>query len=201
VKRRLRHWHRWLGLALLAPLFVWIATGVVFLVRPGYAAAYADLHVAERPLAQAAGPAPRPGWLEIRRLRTVLGRHLLVRTQHDGWQQFDPDTLARRPAPGPATIRRLVAAAIDGRKRYGHIVDVDGSTVTTSTGVRIDVDWSRLRLDQRGRDTRWIDWAYDMHRLQWTGIGGIDRTLGGVVLLLLAASAGIGARLVLRPRR
>lgn len=196
--RQPRHWHRWLGLALLAPLVVWIATGAVFLLRPGYEAAYADLSVQRYPLGRG-GPAARDGWHEVRRVRTVLGPHLLVRGGDGDWRQLEPGTLESRPLPNGDAVRRLVADAIAGRARYGAIERVDGATVHTTTGVTIEVDWPRLTLDQRGRDTRWISWAYDVHALEWTGIGWLDKALGTLGLALLTLAAGLGAWLFFRP--
>lgn len=196
----LGHWHRWLGLALAAPLVVWIVTGAVFLARPGYEAAYADLSIQRYPLRKQSGPRPRSNWQEIRRVRTVLGPHLLVRTA-DGWRQLDPDTLGPRDAPDARDLRRLVADAIAGEPRYGRIESVAGTRVHSSTGVIIDVDWTTLSLDQRGRDTRWIAWAYDVHSIEWTGIRTLDQALGGLVLLLLATTTRVGLWLALRPRR
>lgn len=197
----MRRWHRWLGIALLAPLAVWIATGAVFLVRPGYESAYADLEVRHYPLAAGAQAEPRAEWHGIRRLRTILGPHLLVRDDQGEWRQLDPETLQPRPRPGEASIRRLVADAIGARERYGDIEAVSADRIRTTTGVAVELDWDRLALDQRGRDTRWISWAYDIHRMQWTGIGPLDLALGALALLLLTASATIGARLLIRPGR
>jgi hypothetical protein len=197
--RPARHWHRWAGLVLLAPLAVWIATGAVFLVRPGYEVAYAELAVkryalGDAPARESAGP-----WHEVRRLRTILGPHLLVRDGAGTWRQLDPATGAPRPRPDPGALRRLVADAIGEAPRYGRIARVEGNMVHTTTGVRITLDWPRLALEQRGRDTRWIAWAYDVHSMEWTGVAWLDKALGGVALLALAAVSGLGAWLFARP--
>ena len=192
--------HRWIGLVLTVPLLIWILTGAVFLARPGYEAAYADIAVQRYPLPATPGPKPKPQWREIRRVRTVLGPHLLVRTG-GGWRQLDPDSLAPRPQPGARAVRRLVADALDDRPRYGRIDSVAGTTVRTATGVNIELDWTTLTLDQRGRDTRWISWAYDVHSIEWTGIPALDKALGGLLLVLLTSSTAIGVWLVVRPSR
>lgn len=198
--KRLASWHRRVGLILTLPLLIWIVTGAVFLARPGYEAAYTDLAVKSYPLAERSGPQPRADWHEVRRVRTVLGSHLLVRDD-DGWRQLDPDSLAVRERPDAAALRRLVADAIAGQPRYGRIETVSGSTARTSTGVRIELDWPTLSLDQRGRDTRWISWAYDVHSVEWTGIRALDTALGVLVLVLLTTSTVIGIFLAVRPSR
>lgn len=194
------HWHRWFGLALTAPLLIWIVTGAVFLARPGYEAAYSDLAVKSYPLSERSGPTPRADWHEVRRLRTVLGPHLLVRTD-DGWRQRDPESFSARERPTEREVRALISDAIGGHERYGRIEAVSGDRIDTSTGVRIELDWPTLSLDQRGRDTRWISWSYDVHSVEWTGIAALDKLLGALVLLLLATSSGIGVWLALRPSR
>src|SRR5215510_7550294 len=103
---RARPTHRLLGLILLLPICGWAVSGFVFFIKPGYEAAYSMLRVREYELQGDSIPA-RPGWLEVRALRTVLGDHLLVRTL-DGWSHLDPATLRPRELPDEDAIRRLV---------------------------------------------------------------------------------------------
>jgi uncharacterized iron-regulated membrane protein len=201
-----RRLHRVLGLALLLPILAWAATGFVFFVKPGYKDAYAALRVRALPLAEPAPIAPpAEGWLETRRLRTVLGEHLLVRTG-SGWSHLDPVTLRTRALPGDADLRALIEDAMAGdAARYGRIASLvreDGAaSATTTTGVAIDLDWATLSLSQSGRDTRRIDALYSIHYLQWTGIAAVDRVLGGAGLVSLLALAVFGLRLALPRRR
>ena len=97
-------------------------------------------------------------------------------------------------------LRRLVDDAIASkRSRYGQIAGVtpaqDGysATLQTTTGAEIELDWKRLQLQQRGRDTRRIDALYRVHYLQWTGIRVLDQVLGvaGIFLLLILAALGV----------
>jgi hypothetical protein len=165
----------------------------VFLVKPGYAGAYAALEVRALPFGGVPAVAIDPSWTEARLVRTVLGEHLLVRTA-DGRAHLDPRTGAARAEPSDEMRRTLVDDAIAGDPvRYGRIVRVDGGVVVTDTGVRIELDWTTLRLSQRGRDTDWIDALYRVHYLQWTGVTAADRVLGvaGPVLLVLLAILGV----------
>jgi hypothetical protein len=190
-----RRWHRLLGLTLLLPLCGWIATGVIFFIKPGYAGAY-DMP-AIRTYAMSAMPAgPLPaGTLEARSLRTILGEHLLVRTK-DSWIQYDPVTLRPAQPANAAEVRALIDDAVrENRQRYGQIVSVNGLTARTSTGVEIRLDWSSLSLQQRGADTDRIDLFYRIHYLQWTGIKSVDRILGIAGLALLLALTILGFRL------
>jgi hypothetical protein len=207
-RMRVRRAHRVLGLILLLPICGWAVTGFVFFTKPGYEAAYSALRVREYPLDGVSIPLSRPGWLEVRALRTVLGNHLLVRME-GGWAQLDPATLRSLELPDDSAIRRMVQDAIaSDRTRYGEIASIirderDGSSISiaTTTGVEIDLDWNTLALNQSGRDTRRIDALYRIHYLQWTGIRLLDRVLGIIGLASLVALAILGLRLAFGGRR
>jgi hypothetical protein len=197
-----RRVHRLLGLVLLLPLLGWSATGLVFFLKPGYAAAYGTVRVFEYPLDGTLDPraAVPAGALEARWLRSVLGDHLLVRLP-SGPHHFDARG-ERFPLPGEASLRRLLEDAIrQDAVRYGAIEslarDGSGGTVSarTTTGVTLDLDWATLSIRQTGRDTRSIDALYRIHYLQWTGIAPVDRVLGLLGLGSLVALAALGVRL------
>jgi hypothetical protein len=195
-----RKLHRVIGLLLLLPFMGWILTGFVFFLKPGYSGAYELLQPRTYPLAEAVTLRPAPGWLEFRYCQTVLGPHLLVRTVQ-GWQQLDPATWAVRPLPPPAEVERLVADALaQNPARYGQITAVTDSTVSTSTGVQIGLNWPRLSLQQTGTDTRLIDRLYKIHYLQWTGVKAVDTVLGGAGLVLVLALSLLGLRLACKPK-
>ena len=187
---------------MLLPLVAWALTGAAFFLKPGYGGAYASLPIRTYALTSGITLDARPGWHEVRRLRTVLGDHLLARTDI-GWLHLDPRSLEAKALPAEGEIRTLLtdAFAIDP-ERYGHIVAVDRNVVTTDTGVRVTLDWNVLTLAQRGRDTDWIDRIYKIHYLQWTGIPVVDRILGGagIVLVLLLSVLGLKLFVVRRPR-
>jgi hypothetical protein len=187
--------HRLLGIVLLLPILAWAITGLVFFIKPGYGGAYEMLAVKTYPLGGAINIAAQPSWLEVRALRSVLGEHLLVRTS-SGWQQLDARDFEPRPAPEGADLRRLVADALNANpQRYGTIVSTDGGVIRTDTGAEIRLDWQQMRLQQYGRDTRFIDALYRIHYLQWSGIPALDRILGIAGLAFLLGLTALGATL------
>jgi uncharacterized iron-regulated membrane protein len=194
--------HRALGVAMLLPLVAWAVTGAVFFIKPGYGGAYESLPVRTYPLTRPMAVAPAADWREVRYVRTVLGDHLLARTDA-GWSQRDPDTAQPRPTPTDADVRALVTDAFSiNPARYGDIESIEGTRITTTTGAAVTLDWNRLTLSQRGKDTDRIDAIYRVHYLQWTGVAWFDRILGGVGLVLILALSAAGARLlIVRPRR
>jgi uncharacterized iron-regulated membrane protein len=193
-----RKLHRVVGLVMLLPLVGWAATGAVFFTKPGYGAAYDALPVRTYPIEGPLTLRPDPAWREVRHLRTILGLHLLARTDK-GWVHFDPATLQPAAVPRDEDVKRLIADAFTiNPSRYGQIVSLAGGTATTDTGAVIKFDWNRLTLQQRGRDTDRIDRMYKIHYLQWTGQETVDKVLGLAGLLLLVTLSGLGLRLAFR---
>ena len=133
-----------------------------------------------------------PTWLEFRCLRTILGSHLLVRNS-EGWLHLDPKSLRPKEKPTEEEIRSLVSDAFSAHvQRYGNITAISNNTITTDTNVQVVLDWKRLTLQQRGRDTDRIDLLYRIHYLQWTGITVIDRILGPLGLALVFVLSVLG---------
>jgi hypothetical protein len=183
---------------MLLPLAAWAVTGAVFFIKPGYGAAYDSLPVRTYPIGGAIAVRPDPSWREVRHLRTILGLHLLARTDK-GWVQLDPVTLRPAAAPQGEDVMRLIADAFAANPaRYGRITSLVGDTARTDTGAVITFDWNRLSLQQRGRDTDRIDRLYKIHYLQWTGRKTADRFLGLGGLVLLTVLTALGARLAFR---
>jgi len=198
-----RKLHRIIGLVLLIPFFGWALTGFVFFVKPGYAGAYEILRVKTYPLATIAPIAPEPAWREIRYFRTILGDHLLVRTDN-GWENLDPTTRQPRAIPQEAQLKRLLSDAFSiNPSRYGSVLTVSGDRATTSTGVQLTLDWNSMSLQQSGLDTNRIDRLYKIHYLQWTGIKSLDRVLGFTGIFLILTLSGLGAWIAFigNPRR
>ncbi len=204
----IRKYHRLIGIIMLTPLIAWTLTGLFFLIQPGYGAAYEMLQprtypltgALESPLSGAQAVPATESWSEFRYLRTVLGDHLLVRTEQ-GWQHLHPDTLQPWPLPDADTQLALVTDAVArNSQRYGDVQPLRDGTFHTSTGVRITLDWNTLSLRQAGNDTRWIDQLYQIHYLQWTGVEMLDRVLGVLGLFLLAAMSVTGFTLTFRRR-
>ena len=198
MKIHSRRRHRLVGLVLFLPFIAWSCTAVFFLVRPRYEQAYERLEVKQYPLTESFAETPDPSWLELRTFRTVLGNHLLVR-QGDRWQHLNLDSRQPWQRPDDSTLTRLLEDAFTANaQRYGSVRSIAGDSITTSTGVNIDMDWQTLSFQQQGRDTRWINRIYSIHYLQWTGIGWIDQTVGLSGLVLLIYMTYSGARLSMR---
>jgi uncharacterized iron-regulated membrane protein len=195
---RTRTVHRVIGIILLIPLVGWAITGLVFFIKPGYTGAYEVLTPKFYPINNQVLISENPNWLEVRYLRTILGDHLLVRTE-SGWMNLNPNDKRPRSAATDDETRRLVQDAFSmNPKRYGQIVSVNGNTVTTDTGVVVTIDWNRMSLQQTGKDTKWIDSLYRIHYLQWTGVRSIDRVVGLTGITLVLILTGLGASLAFR---
>lgn len=187
--------HRVIGLVMLLPLAGWAISGAVFFLKPGYQGAYEMLPVRTYPLESNIALQPDPSWLEVRFVKTILGEHLLARAPQ-GWLHIEPRNLQPRPEPSTDEIRTLVSDAFSANPaRYGQIASIEDYRITTDTGVSIQMDWSRLALSQRGKDTDRIDTLYKIHYLQWTGIKSLDYVLGALGIILVLALSGLGARL------
>jgi hypothetical protein len=194
----LRKAHRLIGIILLLPFFAWALTGLIFFLKPGYVAAYEMIAPKTYPLVDQTPIKVQADWLEFRVVRTVIGNHLLVRTT-GGWTNLDPVTLQPRPAPAEAELRTLLKDAFSSNsQRYGDIVSVSGNTATTNTGVEVSLDWNRMSLQQKGKDTDRIDLLYRIHYLQWTGVKSVDRVVGLIGIALVLVLTTLGAVLAFR---
>jgi hypothetical protein len=184
--------HRVIGIILLIPFFCWAITALIFFIKPGYERAYEILAPKTYLVDTQVAISPQPGWLELRSLRTILGDHLLVRTK-TGWTHLDPQTNQPRNPPSDEDLRKLLKDAFSSHpERYGEIAAVEGTKVTTTTGVEVTLDWNRMSLQQKGKDTDRIDLLYRIHYLQWTGIKSIDRVVGltGIAMVLVLTTLG-----------
>lgn len=194
----IRKLHRIIGIILLLPFLGWAITGFIFFIKPGYAGAYETLAPKTYPLNASLTINAAPDWLEARYLKTVLGEHLLVRTEK-GWQHLNPQTLQEKSAPTADEIRLLLNDAFAGNpQRYGNLTEIGEKTARTDTGVEITFDWNRLSLTQKGRDTERIDFFYKIHYLQWTGVEYIDKPLGFIGLALVLLLTFLGVMLVFK---
>ena len=190
----IRRLHRVVGVVMLLPLAGWALTGTVFFLKPGYAGAYDLLQVKTYPLESNISIQTDPSWLEARLIRTALGEHLLARTA-TGWINLNPQTLQPNTKPSPDQIKELITDAISGNPRYGTVSTVEGNSIATETGVRIELDWNRLSLSQRGKDTDRLDALYKIHYLQWTGLRNVDKVLGAIGIVLVLGLSLLGALL------
>lgn len=194
---------------MLLPFIAWAVTGVFFFFKPGYNEAYQPLLIEKYPLKQAAKksilnialPVNNEDWLEVRQLRTILGEHLLVKNSK-GWQHLSPKTFIEREQPEQQEINLLVNDAIKNNKsRYGDIKAIDKLVITTTTDVRITLNWQNMTLRQQGVDTDFINTIYNVHYLRWTGIKALDQVLGVVGLMLVLLLAGIGVWMTFKQRK
>jgi hypothetical protein len=193
-----RRFHRVVGWVLVLPFIAWSLTGIFFLVRPAYQDAYAPLLIRSYPQEQMIQLPISDNWLEFRYLKSILGPHLLVRTSN-GWLHLNPVSTEDYIVPTRIELTALVNDAMDAnRARYGQISGGSDLTFLTDTGAEITVDWNKLSLSQRGRDTYWINQVYDIHYLRWTGISWADKILGVAGLLLLILMTVTGIRLLLK---
>ncbi len=195
---RVRKLHKFIGVLLLLPFFGWALTGFVFFLKPGYAGAYELLSPKFYTLSPQAAVSPQADWLEMRMVKTVLGEHLLVK-KSDGWSNLDPASKQPRTPPNESELRTLLKDAFGPNpQRYGEIVLVNGLTATTNTGVEVTLDWKRMSLRQKGKDTDRIDWLYRIHYLQWTGYQRFDRVVGMTGIILVLTLTSLGAWLAFR---
>lgn len=214
--------HRYLGLLLLVPLLTWTVTGVVFILQPGYRNAFEVLSVTTYPLQAPVRVRSQPEWQELRVLRTVLGKHLLVRNLEGQWQQLHPVSLQPRPVPQTEQLQQLLDDALrHNPNRYGTVIALEQiesvhSTATVSTetqteelitstarevraltsnGVTLILDWPSLTLRQAGADTEFINRLYSLHYLQWTPNAVLNRGLAILALIGLLVLSIVGIRL------
>lgn len=180
---------------MVLPFIGWAVTGMIFFIKPGYGDAYAPLAVKTYAL-EDWQPQAKPEWLEMRAMRTVLGKHLLVKTAAGALHLNE----AGEPwaMPDEAVLTRLVEDAVAGKERYGAVLRVEDGTAHTETGCRISINWQGLSLYQKGLDTDRIDMIYNIHYLRWTGNKAIDQVLGGLGLTLLILMTITGVWLVVK---
>lgn len=195
-----RKLHQYLGLFMLAPFVAWAITGAFFFIKPGYKAAYESLPITQYALPSLPAITPESSWREVRWLKSVLGLHLLVKSDSQ-WGQLNPNSLEPEVTPSEDDIRILVNDAIKNKPRYGTIASINDMSVVTSTNIRISVNWSNMSLYQTGDDTDFINRMYKIHYLQWTGIDMLDRVLGIVGLVLVLVLAALGLSLLLKRRK
>ncbi len=195
---KIRSIHRVIGIIMLLPFFGWAITGFIFFIKPGYAAAYESLTPKTYPLSDSVAVASDSGWREFRYFRTIVGDHLIVRTD-SGWVHLDPTTRKPRNKPGETEIKLLLKDAFSANpERYGEVSTISDGMIKTSTEIEVTLDWNRVSLYQKGKDTDRIDWYYKIHYLQWTGIKSVDRILGGIGLVLVMVLAALGAWLAVK---
>ena len=212
--------HRVLGLLLLIPFLLWTATGLLFLLKPGWASAYEMLDAFDpSPLDLGAVLAPgdalrQAGVAEpLQRLelgQTALGPLYRVRLREEGGAARLIDARSGRiVSPLTEDQARAIAAGAasraNARERYGAVVESNGVEdavdVRFAGGAIVTVGRNDLNVSQRGLDTNRIDALYRIHYLQWTGHPSVDRALAIVAIGGTWVLAILGGLLFLGPRR
>jgi len=201
MRFRLAKLHKYLGLLMILPFFAWAITGVFFFIKPGYQKAYESLPVKSYQLNTLPVISIAEDWQEVRWLRTILGLHLLVKS-NSKWQQVDIKTMQVKELPTEEDIKQLIDDAIKNKsERYGDIVSIDGLKIVTNTDITINLNWDQVTLHQKGTDTDFINTIYKIHYLQWTGIKSVDRVLGLVGLAFVVVLACLGFYMTFSRRR
>ena len=196
-----RKLHKIIGLILVLPMLGWTITGIIFFIKPGYQGAYEQLSIKTYPLNESIALQPQRDWQEMKLVSTILGDHLLVKSNNKT-EHLDPNSLLLKPAPSEAEFNALLLDAFTGNsERYGDVINLDGLSAQTNTGVEIKLDWNNLRLSQKGQDTQLINLLYKVHYLQWTPSKNFNQFLGILGLILLALLTALGVRIYLRNRR
>jgi len=178
---------------MLLPFITWAITGVFFFIKPGYSSAYEKLAITTYPVLSDIKLPINNQWSEIRRLRSVIGEHLLVK-EEGTWRHLTLPSMTIVKSPTQEDVQQLVADAIKhNSERYGEVKGINNLTVTTSTDVNVTLNWDNMTLRQRGPDTEFISMMYQIHYLKWTGIKALDNVLGiiGLALVVLLAFMGV----------
>lgn len=216
--------HRAAGLLVVAPLLVWVATGLLFHVKPGWDAAYEALS------APPPGPLPwervvfSPAVLKSRGLLdegpVALAPHPSGLVAFYGRRKGLPtavDGTSGDPIPpAPEDSARATAAAAIGASRhaarYGALLPgaeaaVHRSVLTgsddpafrfrTAGGHRLLVDRVTGEVSQESALRDRIDRLYRLHYLQWTPWRPVNAALVLAAALLALLLAGSGLRLLL----
>ncbi|TQV77237.1 hypothetical protein FLL45_04635 [Aliikangiella marina] len=199
----MRKLHKYLGITLLLPFIGWVITGLFFFIKPGYQAAYESLSVRTYPLVATISYTPQKNWQQIKVIKTILGKHLLIK-EDMGWVQLDPSSYERLASPTKQAIKKLIDDATQmNSERYGNTVSIEALEngrflVTTDKQIKITLDWNSLSLRQIGPDTEFIDQMYKIHYLQWTGNKTLDKYLGVIGLAAVLILSLLGLKMSLR---
>ena len=192
--------HRIIGLLLVLPVIGWTFTGIIFFIKPGYQAAYDPLAVKTYPLEKSFIIPESKGWTEVRLLKTILGYHLLVKTDN-GFEHLDPVSFKPKKIPIGVELNALFNDSFSNKsERYGHVISSDNFNVITSEGVQVSLDWKRLTLRQKGEDTKLINTLYKIHYLQWTPYKGVNQYMGIIGLILLMTLTMLGLKIYISGR-
>ena len=219
-----RRLHRILGLSLVVPLVLWMATGLLFHVKRRYAEAYEALKTPSRGTADlsrftvsaaqaAAGDRFEKGCVPRFALRPdgrgawfgrKDGKGVAVDAETGAILGEDEEKISLEW--GLAAVRASTHAA-----RYGTLVKIGpsrrapSSPLTLSKNLSLDLVFSggktvtvdRLtgEVAQTGALNDWIDFTYRVHYMQWTPWKGVNVALVLVAVPLVLGLAFFGLRM------
>ena len=219
VPSRMRRVHRIAGVALAVPFLVWTASGLLFLVKPGWSGAYEMLDAFRDAPVDASAVLPvravvRGVAAPERLLRADLGATALgpiyrIRARAEDGSSIDALVDAHSGAVlSPLAMEDAKRIAIDAAsrarhpERYGAVAssEEDGGSARFrfGGGAVVTVGRDDLSVRQTGRDTGRIDALYRAHYLQWTGIPAVDRTFAVIAIGATWLLTAVGLRLFFR---
>jgi len=171
----MRRAHRLLGLMAVLPMLAWLASGLLLALLGPNANAVEQVVLPTQAIGRAVTVYPEPGSNEARVFASLLGNHLLQRTDF-GWRHLDPSTGRLKEVPTEGQLRALLGAAFaDDPEGYGEIELVTADSTITSTGRVILLDWPSFTASYRSEVTEQVRLLQRIHRLGITGDPATDR--------------------------
>ena len=176
-----------IGFVLALPLIVWALTGLLLIPQPSNNSLQTTIGVKQYPIIKKFTIIPHAFWQSYSVIRTVLGYHLIVKTD-TGYIHLDPITFEKKNKPNEEFLKALVNDALSKkRNEYGTVVKMDGNNFTTNTGLKLTLNWNKLEIIREGRPHTFRNALLQIHRFEWTGDPKIDRALlfaGGLLALI-----------------
>jgi len=165
------------GLILAVPLLVMAITGLFLIPQPKSVSTGNIIELKKYPITRKFTIIPHSFWQSYSVLRTVLGYHLIVKTD-TGYVNLDPVTFEKKNKPNEEFLRALVNDALSiNRHKFGTVVKTDGVNFVTNTGFKLKLDWNKLEIIRKTRPRTFRNLLLRIHRFEWTGDKQIDRGL------------------------
>lgn len=193
----MRRAHRFFGLLAVVPLLAWLLSGVMLVVMDPGPSEGVSIPLPTTPLTRSVTVRPEPGVEEVRLFSTVLGQHLIQKTEF-GWRHLDPATGNLKPAPTEDEVRALLEDAFSTMEGFGDVAVVTADSVLTSTGRVVTLDWSAYAASYTDERTRLGAVLRRVHALGLSGVPQVDRWLMVLAGVLGSALALLGLGLLFR---
>lgn len=215
----MRRVHRIAGVALAVPFLVWTASGLLFLVKPGWSGAYEMLDgFQDAPVDASAvlpvrtvvrGVAAPERMLRADLRATALGPVYRIRARAEDGSAIDAIVDAHSGTVlSPLAIEDAERIAVDAASRarqadrYGAVTgreeDATHARIRFAGGAVVTVGREDLSVRQSGPDTDRIDALYRAHYLQWTGIETVDRVFAVAAIAATWLLTAVGLSLFFR---